>query len=81
VKADLIPLVVVGVLNSVVSVFYYLRITIAMYMQEPRGEPVHVSWTAPAMVGVLIALGLTLWWGVQAQGLLIQAQKSVLGTL
>jgi NADH-quinone oxidoreductase subunit N len=36
VKANLIPLVVVGVINSVVSVFYYLRVTVAMYMQEPR---------------------------------------------
>src|SRR6185503_14200969 len=64
VKANLIPLVVVGVINSVVSVFYYLRVTVAMYMQEPRGEPVAVSWTVPAVVGVLIALALTLWWGV-----------------
>jgi NADH-quinone oxidoreductase subunit N len=77
VKAGLIPLVVVGVLNSVVSVYYYLRVTVAMYMQDPQGEPVPVSWTVPAAVGVLIALGLTLWWGVQAQALLVQAQRSV----
>jgi NADH-quinone oxidoreductase subunit N len=81
VEAGLIPLVVVGVLNSVVSVFYYLRVTVAMYMQEPSGEPVPVSWTVPAAVGVLIAVALTLWWGVQAQDLLIQAQKSVMGML
>jgi NADH-quinone oxidoreductase subunit N len=81
VKANLIPLVVVGVINSVVSVFYYLRVTVAMYMQEPRGEPVAVSWTVPAVVGVLIALALTLWWGVQAQALLVQAQRSVSGML
>ena len=81
VKAHLIPLVVVGVINSVVSVFYYLRVTVALYMQEPQGEPVPVSWTVPAVVGVLIALALTLWWGVQAQALLAQAQRSVLGML
>jgi NADH-quinone oxidoreductase subunit N len=81
VKADLIPLVVVGVLNSVVSIYYYLRVTVAMYMQEPQGEPVPVSWAAPAVVGVLIALALTLWWGVQGQALLAQAQRSVLGML
>ena len=39
---------IVGVLNSVVSVFYYLRVTVAMYMEEPQGEPVHVSWAMPA---------------------------------
>jgi NADH-quinone oxidoreductase subunit N len=77
VKANLIPLVIVGVLNSVVSVFYYLRVTVAMYMQEPQGEPVPVSWTVPAALGVIIALVLTLWWGIQAQELLIQAQRSI----
>ncbi len=81
VKAGLIPLVVVGVLNSVVSVFYYLRVTVALYMEEPPGEPVPVSWTVPAAIGVVIALALTLWWGVQAQALLAQAQRSVLGLL
>jgi len=81
VKADLIPLVVIGVLNSVVSVFYYLRVTVAMYMQEPQGEPVPVSWTVPAVVGVLITLVLTIWWGIQGQALLAQAQRSVLGLL
>jgi NADH-quinone oxidoreductase subunit N len=77
IKAHLIPLAIVGVLNSVVSVFYYLRVTVAMYMQEPQGDPVPVSWTVPAAVGVTIALLLTLWWGVQAQALLVQAQRSI----
>jgi NADH-quinone oxidoreductase subunit N len=81
VKANLIPLVIVGVINSVVSVFYYLRVTVAMYMQEPQGEPVPVSWTVPAVTGVLIALLLTIWWGVQGQALLEQAQRSVMGLL
>ena len=81
VKANLIPLVIVGVLNSVVAIFYYLRVTVAMYMQEPQGEPVPVSWTLPAVLGVLVALALTIWWGIQAQALLVQAQRSVLGML
>jgi len=79
VNADLIALTIVGVINSVISVFYYLRVTVAMYMQEPAGEPAPVSWTAPAVLGVLVALALTIWWGVQAQSLLVQAQRSVLG--
>ena len=81
VDAGLIPLVIVGVLNSVVSIFYYLRVTVAMYMQEPQGEPVSVAWTVPAVAGLVIALALTLWWGVQGQALLAQAQRSVLGLL
>jgi NADH-quinone oxidoreductase subunit N len=81
VKAHLVPLAIVGVLNSVVAIFYYLRVTVAMYMQEPQGEPVPVSWALPAVVGVVTALLLTLWWGVQGQALLEIAQRSVLGML
>ncbi|MBI1797141.1 MAG: NADH-quinone oxidoreductase subunit N [Candidatus Eisenbacteria bacterium] len=81
VKAGLIPLVIVGVLNSVVSVFYYLRVTVAMYMQEPGAEPVEIAWAPSAAIAVVITLALTLWWGVQAQDLLTTAQRSILGLL
>lgn len=82
VKAGLIwPLVIVGVLNSVVSVFYYLRVTVAMYMREPEGEAVAWSWNIPGVVAVLITAGLTIYFGLQSQGLWIEAQRSVLGLL
>jgi NADH-quinone oxidoreductase subunit N len=80
-KAGLIPLVIVGVLNSVVSVYYYLRVTVALYMQEPQGEPTEISWSTPAAIALVVALALTLWWGVQAGALLALAQRSVLGLL
>ncbi len=80
-KAGLVPLVVVGVLNSVVSVFYYLRVTVAMYMEAPRGDPVAISPRAPAAVALVLAFALTLWWGLSAHALLEQAQRSVLGLL
>jgi NADH-quinone oxidoreductase subunit N len=80
-KAGLVPLVIVGVLNSVVSIFYYLRVTIAMYMEDPRGEPATISWGAPAVLALIVTLVLTLWWGVSAHGLLTLAQRSVLGLL
>src|SRR6185436_16241141 len=80
-QAGQVPLVVVGVLNSVVSVFYYLRVTVAMYMEEPRGEPTPISWAIPSAVALLLSVALTLWWGLQAHGLLEQAQRSVLGIL
>ena len=79
--AGLVPLVVIGVLNSVVSVFYYLRVTVAMYMEEPQGEPVVISGAVPAAVALGLSVFLTLWWGVQAHALLEQARASVLGLL
>jgi len=81
VDAGLVPLVIVGVLNSVVSIYYYLRITVVMYMREPQGEPVEVSWSAPAALATAVTLGLTLWWGIQASGLLEQAQRSIMALL
>ncbi len=79
--AGLVPLVVIGVLNSVVSVFYYLRVTVAMYMEEPTGEPVATAPARIATAALVIAVGATIWWGVQAHGLLEQAQRSVMGLL
>jgi NADH-quinone oxidoreductase subunit N len=35
---QLLWLVVVGVLNSALSIFYYLRLVMAMYFREPVGE-------------------------------------------
>jgi NADH-quinone oxidoreductase subunit N len=44
VDASLVPLVIVAVLACVVSVFYYLRLPVAMYMREPsEEEPAEVS--------------------------------------
>ena len=80
-KAGLVPLVVIGVLNSVVSVFYYLRVTVALYMEEPKGEPTESSGTMASAVGIGLAVLLTLWWGVQAHALLEQAQRSILSLM
>lgn len=40
VKAGYIWLTIIGVLNSAVAVYYYLRITVMMYMREPTKEAV-----------------------------------------
>jgi NADH-quinone oxidoreductase subunit N len=79
--AGLIPLVVVGVLNSVVSIYYYLQVTVHMYMREPQGDEVAVSGAVPSTVALVLAVVVTIWWGVQASGLLEQARVSVLGLL
>jgi len=82
VKAGLVwPLVVVGVLNSVVSVYYYLRVTVALYMRAPEGEPVALTVNAPAVLALLITVAATLWWGLQSQDLWLAARQSVLGLL
>ena len=34
-KSGYVGLAVIGVISSVISVYYYLRITVIMYMKEP----------------------------------------------
>jgi NADH-quinone oxidoreductase subunit N len=46
-------LVVVGVLNSVVSVYYYLRIVVAMYFKDAV-RPLEPTEGASMQVGLLI---------------------------
>jgi NADH-quinone oxidoreductase subunit N len=48
VKANLVPLVIVAVLASLVSVFYYLRIIVYMYMRDPARE-VDIEAENPAL--------------------------------
>jgi len=52
VKQDLVPLVIIGVLASLISVFYYLRIIVYMYMREPSRE-VEIHMENPALFLVL----------------------------
>jgi NADH-quinone oxidoreductase subunit N len=52
VRQGLVSLVIIGVLASLVSVFYYLRIIIYMYMKEPSYE-VEINIDNPALFLVL----------------------------
>jgi NADH-quinone oxidoreductase subunit N len=38
VRAGHWPLVLIGVVSSVAAAFFYLRVIVLMYMQEPQGE-------------------------------------------
>ena len=52
VRAGLLPLVLIGVLTSLISVAYYLRVIAAMYMLEPD-HPVDIDVENPAVLLVL----------------------------
>jgi NADH-quinone oxidoreductase subunit N len=53
----LVGLVIIGVINSAVAAYYYLRIIVVMYMREARDEEAPV---APISTGLGFALGLSL---------------------
>jgi len=63
-QANLVGLVIIGVINSAVAAYYYLRVMVVMYMREPRGE-VPVS-PVPAGLGVALAISVvaTIYLGI-----------------
>lgn len=76
-QANLVGLVIIGVLNSAVASYYYLRVIVVMYMREPKGE-ISVS-PIPAGLGTALAISLvaTIYMGVLPGRLLDYAARSV----
>jgi NADH-quinone oxidoreductase subunit N len=63
-QANLVGLVVIGVLNSAVGAYYYLRIIVMMYMRESRAEipvspvPIGLGTALTASVVATLYLGI-----------------------
>ena len=76
-QANLVGLTVIGVLNSAIAAYYYLRIIVVMYMREPR-HAVPVA-RVPAALGLALglSLALTLYLGVFPGHVLEYAGRSV----
>jgi NADH-quinone oxidoreductase subunit N len=71
--------VIIGVLNSVVSVYYYFRVMVVMYMREPsQGEPDPEPINHPVMAIIALCAVAVFWLGIQPTGLLHLASNSVL---
>lgn len=69
-------LVVIGVINSVVSAYYYLRIIKVMFLQAPlHTERLGASW--PANIALGVATLALLWLGVAPGTLLGAAETAV----
>ena len=67
VDAGWVILAVVGMLTSVISAYYYLRVVVAMYMHEPQGDDVWgrvgAGPTVALAFSALIVLGLGVYPG------------------
>jgi NADH-quinone oxidoreductase subunit N len=76
-QANLAGLAIVGVLNSAVAAYYYLRIIVVMYMRESRHEAA-VSAISPGL-GIALALSLaaTIYLGILPGRVLEYAGRSV----
>ncbi len=76
VQENLIALAVLGVLTSVISVFFYLRIVVQMYMSDETA-PARPLVPRVAMAGMVIALVAVFYLGVLPGRLLSIAVDSV----
>jgi NADH-quinone oxidoreductase subunit N len=76
VKAHLIGLTLIGVINSAIGAYYYLRILVVMYMRESRKE-VPVT-PIPLGLGLALAVSVvaTLYLGILPNRVLQYAQQS-----
>ena len=83
-EADLVWLAVVGVITSVISGYYYLRVVYLMYMYEGSGEvrsnPA-INWAVGLSVLATIILGFApgAWFEITRQAALISSQLLVGG--
>ena len=70
-------LAIIGVLTSVISVFFYLRIVVMMYMSERDARPLPVPATRIALVGLGLSVAGVLYLGILPTQVIDLAQASV----
>jgi len=75
-QANLVGLTIIGVLNSAVGAYYYLRIIVVMYMREAR-EEIPATPVSPALGAALaISVAATLYLGLLPGRVLEYASRS-----
>ncbi|HMK31748.1 MAG TPA: NADH-quinone oxidoreductase subunit N [Terriglobales bacterium] len=63
-QSHLVGLTIIGVINSAIASYYYLRVIVVMYMREPKGD-VPCTPMAPALIVSLVACLLaTIYLGI-----------------
>ena len=62
--SNLVVLTIIGIVNSAIAAYYYLRVIVVMYMQDPREDV--PSMKIPAGLGISLAISLivTIYLGV-----------------
>jgi NADH-quinone oxidoreductase subunit N len=75
-KANLIWLTLIGVINSAVGAYYYLRIVVVMYMREARKEVPVTPIPLGVGLALVISVVITLYLGILPNRILQYAQQS-----
>jgi NADH-quinone oxidoreductase subunit N len=77
VKAKFYWLAVIGVLNSALSVYYYLRVTVHMYFREAEKEIGGLTFSPAAVVSLIIAVAGVFYLGIFPSTVLALARASI----
>ncbi len=77
VESGYIWLTVIGVLNSLVSVYFYLGVVVSMYMRQPVGQTHEVTMSPFSRVALIVTSLGTLYLGLAPTNLLRMAQQTV----
>jgi NADH-quinone oxidoreductase subunit N len=75
-QANLVGLVIIGVLNSAIAAYYYLRVIIYMYMRDERVETPVARIPAGLGFALAISLAATIYLGVLPGRVLDYAMQS-----
>jgi NADH-quinone oxidoreductase subunit N len=77
IRAEYYWLAVIGVLNSVVAVYYYLRVVMYMYFREPAGEMGRPDLSPAYTVVIAVSIWALFHMGIFPRDFLLIAEKSV----
>ncbi len=77
IKSQYYWLAVIGMLNSAVAAYYYLRVLMYMYFKEPERELGAIDLSPAYVIVILICIAALLYTGILPRELLLVAQKSV----
>jgi NADH-quinone oxidoreductase subunit N len=75
-QANLVGLTIIGVLNSAVGAYYYLRIIVMLYMREARDEAPVASLSPSLGTALAVSVAATLYLGILPGRVLEYASRS-----
>jgi NADH-quinone oxidoreductase subunit N len=75
-KSNLVGLTIIGVMNSAIAAYYYLRVIVYMYMRDERTEAPVARIPAGLGIGLAISLIATIYLGVLPGKVLDYAMQS-----
>jgi NADH-quinone oxidoreductase subunit N len=75
-QSGLVWLTIIGVINSAIGAYYYLRVIVVMYMREPHEDVPLLPLSYPLGIAIGIALAATIYLGVLPDRVLDYVQQS-----